>query len=162
MFRNMEWDMMSEAETLREKAILASDEAFEKGKDRIFSAWKIVVQLVKMIYEEGLLAAESEIENLSAKDVPFYDYLHILICLMTDGTSQNLILEIVSNDYYTRKNLKEEELYILYLYMTLVQQVCHPEKIYGAKEIRMEDVLVNYLDKVPYLYREEFRMRLEE
>ncbi len=112
-------------ESLEEIKILAmkvQESAFYKYKEEIFKAWKLTYLLLDFVEEQGMLTLQEKLENLKKSNVPLIDILTNVILLLVDGENLNIIIEIMINDFYTRK-LQNQEIYLAYLYMICIKEI---------------------------------------
>lgn len=163
MFFMKAWDMKADVEAIRENAYRTATQAFKSNKCEIFHAWITVLYLLRTVQKNGILELEISLTNTHKKKdkIPFYHYLTEIITLVTDGTEMNLIFEVMTNDYYSRNTKKPEEVFILYLYIFFVRQMCCEGTRYPSTEsldsMTWEQILKLTLKIIPCEYREEFR-----
>lgn len=160
-----EWDMMPTVAEIKEQVLKNVDKAFKTNKKEIFRAWRTVFFLLRTVLKSGVLGMEEAIVNLRTEKIPIYHYLESIVWMLTDATEINLILEVMTNDFFSRNNPKPGEAFILYLYMTLVLQMYREDTgvFPSAKNIddmTLEQILEMNLEIIPPEYQDEFRKHI--
>jgi len=117
-----EWDMTESLEEIKILAMKVQESAFHKYKEEIFKAWKLTYLLLDFVEEQGMLTLQEKLENLKKSNVPLIDILTNVILLLVDGEKLNIIIEIMINDFYTRK-LQNQEIYFAYIYMICIKEI---------------------------------------
>lgn len=137
MYSDSDWNM---TETIQEIRCLAGNfakQAMEEDMQSVFQAWKVVCFMEKTAAQEGLLALENKVKYMQKEKVPFYGFLRLIAHMLVDGTSLYLILEVMTNDFYTRKQ-EAGTVLILYFYMRCVQDIEENDRAYLAEKSDLE------------------------
>lgn len=122
MYDNVDWNMAGAVEEIRELAAQSAALAIKENKKAVLLAWEAVYLIEKTANLEGLFAIEDKLEYFGQLKVPFYDVLELAIRMLMDGMGYQVILEVMTNDFYTRKQDAVTVL-ILYFYMACALEI---------------------------------------
>jgi len=171
MYSDSDWDMAETVQEIRCLAAKLAKQAMQEDMQSVFMAWKVMYFMEKTADQEGLLALENQLEYLQKAKVPFYEFLKSIVYMMVDGTPISLILEVMTNDFYTRKR-EAVTVLILYFYMQCVQDIEENFRAYLAEVSDLEskgenvellstakralDLMRRNLELIPKEYQNQF------
>lgn len=173
MYNDLDWDMTEAVVEIRELAVESAGQAIREDKKAVLLAWEAVNLIEKTANQEGLLALEDKLEHFQRVKVPFYEVLELMIRMLVDGMDHQFILEVMTNDFYTRVQNAVTRL-VFCLYMSCVQDIEENYRAYReAEKAALEhsgenitffprtaafasDGMRRRLELIPEEYREEF------
>lgn len=103
MYDDLDWDMTETVAEIKGLAAGLAEQAINEDGENVLFAWKITCMMERIAVGKGLLALEAVVESFSEERVSFYVFLKFGVCMLVDGTPLPLILEVMTNDFYTRK-----------------------------------------------------------
>lgn len=103
MYDDLDWDMTETVAEIRELAVSLAEQAISEDKEKVLFSWRIACMMERIAAHKGLLALKDAVESFSEERVPFYNFLKSGAGMLVDGTPLSLILEVMTNDFYTRK-----------------------------------------------------------
>ena len=109
---SMDYSYYAIYEEAKENAICA----FGQDSEAIIKALSLVSKVHDIVENEGLLAVEECIDMMSGQ-ILYGDVWTEAILMLIDGMDIDVILEYISNDYFTRdKNPVTTWIYLIYMY----------------------------------------------
>lgn len=110
------WSMDYSYYAIYEEAKENATSAFGQDSEAIIKALSLVSKVNEVVEKEGLLAVEECIDMMSGQ-ILYGDVWTEAILMLIDGMDIDVILEYISNDYFTReKNPVTTWIYLIYMY----------------------------------------------
>ena len=110
------WSMDYSYYAIYEEAKENAISAFGQDSEAIIKALSLVSKVNEVVEKEGLLAVEECIDMMSGQ-ILYGDVWTEAILMLIDGMDIDVILEYISNDYFTReKNPVTTWIYLIYMY----------------------------------------------
>lgn len=171
MYDDLDWNMAESVEEIRKLAAALAEQAVEEDRQTVLLAWQVIYMMERTADQEGLLALGEKLETYPKRKVPFRDFLKPAVHMLVEGVDISLILEVMTNDFYTRKQ-EAVNVLILYFYVSCIRDIAEnfrtvltegDEEEETGKDIAalpietpFLNLMGNYLELIPEKYRGAF------